>query len=299
MKKYLLIFVLLYSIPNIYAQFAPINATWHYGLPDGNGIGVERYMTYGSEKDTTIFDETYSVIVGRNDNSLDLPNLRFYLSQKGDSVFYFYQNEKKILFVLNRNINDTFNIDLLYMDKNTYPSKVKIASIFWQKSNLLGTDSLKSYSFEIIGGQTVHGFGTYIETVISSHNNGILPAIIQYPMIPEGSPYLRCYSDTNFQYKFQQIACDFNNVGLNDLPQITKIKLFPNPANNELFFELNSPINENTILSIYSHFGQLINQINLGLNQTNAIDISNLPTGLYYLNLSSDNRSYGGSFIKQ
>jgi hypothetical protein len=299
MKKYLLIFVLLCSMSNSYGQFAPINATWHYGLPDGNGIGVERFMTYVSEKDTSILDETYSVIIGRNDSSLALPELRFYLSQKEDSIFYFYQNERKTLFVLNLKINDTAEIDLLYMDKKTYASKVRIASIFWQKSNLLGTDSLKSYSFEIIGGQTVHGFGTYIEKVISSHNNGILPALIQYPMIPEGVPYLRCYSDSNFQYKFHPIACDFNNVGLNDFSQITKIKVFPNPAKDQLFFEFDSPINENTILSIYNHFGQLSQQINFGLNQTSSVDISNLPVGLYFISLSSDSRKYGGSFIKQ
>jgi len=67
-------------------------------------------------------------------------------------------------------------------------------------------------------------------------------------------------------------------------------KVYPNPSNGNLIIELSREAN---IISIYNETGQKLKEINnLGLGK-HALDFSDLPAGLYYLNIKGkDYNSY-------
>lgn len=302
MKKLILSAVLSFSMLNLMAQFAPINATWHFGLPDGNGLGVERYMKYIVKGDTLINQELYSVVAGVDEKDSLIPNLYFYVTQKNDTVFYYFQNIKRTLFTLNAKLKDTVEIDLYQGGSIDEKVQVLIYNIEWRKDNLLAADSLKRFMFEVLPGQGIHsGYGFFTEKIIGSNSSGLLVAIGHYPRIPEGSPYLRCYTDSNYQYKNKSVTktCDFSSVGLESLYNTKNISIYPNPASDKLFFELNLKLTETYNLCMYNSLGQVIKQFSIKPAQNNTIDISDLTLGLYIIEISNDIASYRTKFVKQ
>ncbi len=72
-----------------------------------------------------------------------------------------------------------------------------------------------------------------------------------------------------------------------------KLRIYPNPATNQLFVEYDGIENHNG--SIISSFGQLVIDIDListkKLNST-SIDISHLPSGVYFLRIGSLSRKF-------
>ena len=76
---------------------------------------------------------------------------------------------------------------------------------------------------------------------------------------------------------------------------VDDFKLYPNPANSELFIETNKPEN---IISIYNIQGILIKRItsNTALNRFN---IDNLASAIYIVEVeNSENRSYQKIIVK-
>ena len=79
----------------------------------------------------------------------------------------------------------------------------------------------------------------------------------------------------------------FVGVKENDLTTLKSIKLFPNPCNEKLFIENNFESNLKEF-TIYNSLGikKLHETFNNG--KIHEIDVSNFPTGIYYL--KSDNQ---------
>ena len=68
----------------------------------------------------------------------------------------------------------------------------------------------------------------------------------------------------------------------------SKIKMYPNPVQNELIIERNGKQSESSTISIYSITGVLVAQysdLKPGL-KSQSIDLSHLPSGIYFLNIS-------------
>jgi hypothetical protein len=85
------------------------------------------------------------------------------------------------------------------------------------------------------------------------------------------------------------------NIGLNSLDENSMIVLYPNPALNELFMEIDDLAI--TKISIFDYSGQLIKSI---VNNTNnQIDISGLKQGMYILKVSTENGISTNRFVKQ
>jgi len=83
--------------------------------------------------------------------------------------------------------------------------------------------------------------------------------------------------------------------GVNDLPSISNsIKLYPNPAVNELTVETF----EKGILSVFNLNGELLLQLKI-TESTTKIDITTLPKGLYLLKLVGEKDVRTGKFIKE
>ena len=76
----------------------------------------------------------------------------------------------------------------------------------------------------------------------------------------------------------------FDEILANAETAAENIGIFPNPANNSFTV---SGINEVQQLKIYSIDGRLVKQEAIGCSQ--SIDISELPQGLYYVNINKLN----------
>ncbi|HNQ69655.1 MAG TPA: T9SS type A sorting domain-containing protein, partial [Bacteroidales bacterium] len=63
------------------------------------------------------------------------------------------------------------------------------------------------------------------------------------------------------------------------------VKVYPNPANSELFVE----ISENADGQIIDALGRVIIDINL-LNGVNIVNINNLTNGIYYLKIRFEDK---------
>jgi hypothetical protein len=74
---------------------------------------------------------------------------------------------------------------------------------------------------------------------------------------------------------------------------IALLKVYPNPANDILYFD--KSITKATA-TIYSSEGRMMLQKNLNNNQ---IPIQNLPNGLYHLHLQVGEQSFHAAFVKQ
>ncbi|MHA7842493.1 MAG: T9SS type A sorting domain-containing protein [Winogradskyella sp.] len=79
-----------------------------------------------------------------------------------------------------------------------------------------------------------------------------------------------------------------NNVSLNT----NSVKLYPNPVSDRLFIKSTEQIEG---ISIYNINGQLIKQT---IETTNGIDVSVLPSGLYMIEIKTNNNTINQKFLK-
>lgn len=81
--------------------------------------------------------------------------------------------------------------------------------------------------------------------------------------------------------------------GINDINSDTRIRLFPNPAQDILTIDADGKINQ---INIYNTQGQLVLSSE---NQSRSIDVSLLPAGIYILNVMfDDNTQSSARFIR-
>jgi hypothetical protein len=77
-----------------------------------------------------------------------------------------------------------------------------------------------------------------------------------------------------------------------------EFKVYPNPANEQLFIEKNSQ-SQNLDVEIYSMTGQLVMKELLRNTSTVSLDVSGLTKGIYILKLNTDTDSYNTRIIIQ
>ena len=114
---------------------------------------------------------------------------------------------------------------------------------------------------------------------------------------PAGQPYV-AYNDYQFSPagKATVMKYDSVSVGINELQQ-SKFSLYPNPSTDKITIETSTtPIKSQ--LSMMNLNGQevLTRQITESKTQ---IDISNLPSGVYFVRLTNDKTVEVGKFVKE
>ncbi len=90
------------------------------------------------------------------------------------------------------------------------------------------------------------------------------------------------------------ITIDETTTGINNL-KLSDVKLYPNPTNSILFIQ---NIENVKLLNIYSYTGKLIKTLNVKGNVV-AVDVSNLPAGIYFVNVLNGKTSKSLKFVKQ
>lgn len=75
-------------------------------------------------------------------------------------------------------------------------------------------------------------------------------------------------------------------------------KVYPNPANSYIIIEFNSEISEiNNKVSIFDNKARLVKTMYSAGKSYLIIRVSNLPAGIYFINLQNENKSYSEQFI--
>jgi hypothetical protein len=82
-------------------------------------------------------------------------------------------------------------------------------------------------------------------------------------------------------------------VGINEVSYLQNVNLFPNPTADVVTINLNSQAQIHTSISIYNSIGILIKEEKITFNEGNnklAIDLSNLNSGMYFIEFSGDKK---------
>ncbi len=85
------------------------------------------------------------------------------------------------------------------------------------------------------------------------------------------------------------------NVGIKELKELDKTKVFPNPASNYLSILSEQNLFEGSEIEILDMLGQKVMKINF----SNTIDVSNLSKGMYYLKIQNNAEQKNFKIIKE
>ncbi|OAD91753.1 hypothetical protein A7A78_10880 [Aequorivita soesokkakensis] len=77
--------------------------------------------------------------------------------------------------------------------------------------------------------------------------------------------------------------------------QKNKFQLYPNPAKDKMFLSATNPT-ENLKVKIFNIEGKLLSSQTLALEKQTSIDVSNLSSGMYFLNIEDEN---GNTVVKK
>jgi len=87
----------------------------------------------------------------------------------------------------------------------------------------------------------------------------------------------------------------FTQVFENGRPKALKATCFPNPAQNELHFEL--PSNESMEIILADPMGRVVKSWT-NYRSLSTLTISDLPPGCYFYHITSKTQQYSGKFVK-
>ncbi len=103
---------------------------------------------------------------------------------------------------------------------------------------------------------------------------------------------IQCVSDDAFIFMIDDISINTNLVGSDEILSNNFVNIYPNPANDFININFNSELTSKARIVIYNILGEtmaLIEENNIS-SETLKIDVSNYPSGIYYLNVQADNK---------
>jgi hypothetical protein len=283
-------------------DFAPIGSKWYYDSVDsGQAPYHSEYFLYESVKDTLVASTTCKKITVSKfeyDGNVHLyPSLFVY----GDTneVFYYSSQFEKFcsLYKFNVSIGDT-------IEYCTLPSVFVIDSIFKVKVDTILYQTISNRNVKFIYTEPLSTSNGYSFSFWGSYSwyigclNMMLPQ--QTPNIPERDGPLRCYEDSDKTFSFNNdwpLACDFTITGIGDVNSSDNlISISPNPVISQLLFEtkLTSEMN----IELISSLGNIVRRFSF--KNSASIDVGDLPSGLYFIQLLSDKNSlvYSEKIVK-
>jgi len=89
-----------------------------------------------------------------------------------------------------------------------------------------------------------------------------------------------------------------NSIAEKDKEQ-NQLKVFPNPANNEISIDMSGLVSQNTQIRIINSMGAIVKTENMQNSSVLNISVSGLSNGIYFIELQTDNSLYFGKFIKK
>lgn len=163
-------------------------------------------------------------------------------------------------------------------DGIVYSDESRLSQIYLDGVPLEGFDP-DDYTYTVALPQ-----GTIEEPVITVEpmDDGALPAVSMAFAIP-GTAMIDVIAEDLINESSYEINYEYSTVGIEDKPQVT-VNVFPNPADDQIFITGLT----NATLAIHSIDGKLM--ILKERFSGNSINIDQLPTGIYIMNIVMDNK---------
>jgi len=218
----------------------------------------------------------------------------FYISQTNDNGFiiaggtnatqgyyitYLLKTDANGDTLWTRTINDTNSLG--YCVHQTFDNGYVI---LYSKSNgffLIKTDSTANACFQNI-----------------AHTTVITPTtIVTNPSIPSTTPSINVTSFNSIISSRGTVFTICPPSSVNELPANTlKILIFPNPFSTQTTLQSDKFFKDVT-LTAYNSFGQIVKQIKNINGQTITFNRDNLPSGLYFIRLTEENKIYTDKLV--
>jgi hypothetical protein len=291
MKQFLLLFLIFLTTIKIQAQvvFCPPGAEWHYNFYT-IFINATENQTIKYVGDTIWGAETLKILSPAN----------FYISQNCRGVSRTLIKQKGDTIFMNNNL--TQNTWQILYNFAAQPGQS------WQTTHLNSFNALVTVTVTVdsIGLVYFNGFGLKRLYVKYASSQSCFQASLGVAQITERFgcyPYLYnycggkcssdgdiltdflCYSDNSFgSYQFTDKSCNFENfVGLMERENNVGLWLYPNPVTD--LFTVESARLENIEASLTDLSGREI--IHSKFITSLQLDLSDLKSGVYFVNLSS------------
>ncbi len=300
MRKSLFIILFVIATRNSFSQT-------YYAFPDSNATWVETHQWGGSypciqvndyeiyiEKDTLINNLKYSKLAYHNHYYINAYQGCYNTNQSYTNGTYgFYRNDSANQRVYIRNYfmfnssSDTLLYDFSKLVGDTVQALMGSYVIDSITTIIIGNTSRKVQNVVYLPDAGQSSRTQIIEGVGSAQ--GLVP----YPGDWEGGDMLVCFSQNN-----QKLYPDTNGVcqHINSIAiqNEIKIKTFPNPASDKIYFE-GIDLNKNTSIRIANVVGEIVNplcplDISPSGEKSPSMDVSNLKNGIYFIDILQENK---------
>ncbi|MBL7932548.1 MAG: T9SS type A sorting domain-containing protein [Bacteroidia bacterium] len=297
MKRCLFLFLCIVVLQKSFAQitFCPPGAKWNYRFEQywmDQRIDHNEQITYIS--DSIVGGDTIRVLHHMSffwTDTYSPLNNKTSLKQHGDTIFMrnsWTSNQWQILYNFAALPGQSWTNTFLTAFPNIYTVTVDSVDTF-----LLGNKWVKRLKVTYTNNGFAQYHGYIAEHMGSSGHlfNYATTTTHDAPTFKE----LLCYTDNSLgQIQFTSKACNYTNVGLNELSEKLDLKIYPNPVNDVINIE--SGLSEAEVL-ISDLNGRIVKQETLN-NQ--KINTSDLIPGMYFLQVVSDKEIvYKTKVVKQ
>ena len=176
-------------------------------------------------------------------------------------------------------------------------------------TNLLGLENISSIEGELmINGNDALTSLTGLDSISAAsiedlkiwYNPSLsiceVQSICDYLVSPNGT--ISIYDNAIGCNSQAEVEEAWESVSVNELVQNDELNIFPNPSSTQITIELPHNPKKNTHLSIYNLNGQQLITQAITAPKT-VVDVSALPSGVYFVKVVDDERVMMGKVIKQ
>ena len=261
------------------ASAIPAGTEWYYEIQNENGITTYQNLEYVA--DTTINDKDVKIIIRTNtlyDKDVNVEQTREYIYKQNFNYYWWNKTlgEFTVLFKAGANVGDEWDIKVgtetitVHVDAK---DRVKHRGVWYDRLYL-------SDEGGYFCGSALFNIGNMIN---------FFPEKLMNKKKDYAVNSLRCYwVDGHPIYMDDETDCDAI-LGI-DEPTETQFCLYPNPTDGVLFVRTHTvrPYEEYRITNL---MGQTVLAGNITA-ETQQIDVSGLPTGMYFVSVGGETRKF-------
>lgn len=248
-------------------NFGPCGTT-NYSFGADTTIGIYQYKTLLVDVDSAVFGTGYEPIAVREDTTLK-------------QVFFYDVNGDALAYDFSLNQGDTYTTTI-------YQCTMLVTVDSVDTVIFLNGESRKRMYVSMSGLSGCFGLSdmeVWIEGIGSLKG---LTRLAFYMFIVDVYPNLICFkeNDTLKYHDPNYASCFYSSVGLNDLGKNVGIKIYPNPIEDFVTVEMESPMKINSI-----HVSNALGELLIETNET-ELDLSQLTKGIYFIRVMTDSGNY-------